>query len=67
MLYSIIFGFVVERNRVDVIMESGPLHCSPPEGAWVEGRRQTFLAARQLGRILMREGTKESSSTYTNS
>ena len=40
---------VVERNRVDVIVESGPLHCSPPEGVSVEGRRQNFLAARQLG------------------
>ena len=34
---------------VDVIVESGPLHYSPPEGASVEGRRQTFLVARQLG------------------
>ena len=30
-------------------MESGPLHYSPPEGASVEGRRRTFLVARQLG------------------
>ena len=45
-----IFGLVVDRNRVDVVIESGQLHYSPPpEGASVEGRRQTFLAARQLG------------------
>ena len=30
-------------------MESGLLHYSPPEGALVEGRRRTFLVARQLG------------------
>ena len=39
---------VVDRNRVDVVVESGPLHYSPPEGASVEGQRRTFLAARQL-------------------
>ena len=44
-----IFGLVVDRNRVDVVVESGPLHYSPPEGALVKGWRQTFLAARQLG------------------
>ena len=43
------FGLVVDRNRVDVVVESGPLHYSPPpEGALVQGRRRTFLAARHL-------------------
>ena len=44
-----IFGLVEDRNRVNVVVESGLLHYSPPEGVSVEGRRQTFLAARQLG------------------
>ena len=48
-LYSYIFGLVVDRNRVDVVVESGLLHYSPPEGLLVEGQRQTFLAAGQLG------------------
>ena len=46
MLY--IFGLVEDRKRVDVV-KYGPLHYSPPEGASVEGRRRTFLAARQVG------------------
>ena len=29
MLYSYIFGLVVDRNRVDVVIESGLLHSSP--------------------------------------
>ena len=43
---------MVDRNRVDEIVESGPLHYyspPPPEGVLEEGQRQTFLAARQLG------------------
>ena len=40
---------VVDGNRVDVVVESGPLHYSPPEGALVERWRRTFLAARQFG------------------
>ena len=50
MLYSNIFGLVVDRNRADVVVESGPLHYSPPppEGELVEGGKQTFLVARQL-------------------
>ena len=49
MLYSNIFGLVADRNRVDVIVESGPLQYSLPEGASVEWQRQTFLVARHLG------------------
>ena len=29
MLYSNIFGLVVDSNRVDVVVESGPLNYSP--------------------------------------
>ena len=39
----------MDRNRVDVVVESYWLQYSSPEGASGEGRRQTFLAARQLG------------------
>ena len=39
---------VVDKIRADVVVESGPLHYSPPEGALVEGERPIFLAARQV-------------------
>ena len=47
-LYSIIFGLVVDRNRVDFIIESGWLHYSLPEGASVEGQRRTFFSVHNF-------------------
>ena len=44
-----IFGLVVDRNRVDVVVESGPLHYSPPRRG-VGRRLETNLLGSKAAR-----------------